>query len=44
MPRTARATQGGFCFYLLNRGNGRRTVFHKDGDDAAFEIFSHQAR
>lgn len=36
MPRTARASQGGFCYHVLNRGNGRRTVFHKQGDYAAF--------
>ena len=36
MPaRTARACQGGFCCHVLNRGNARRTVFHKDGDYAA---------
>ena len=36
MPRTARATVGGLCYHALNRGNGRRTVFHKDGDYSAF--------
>jgi hypothetical protein len=36
MPRTARASQGGYCYHVLNRGNGRRHVFHKDGDYAAF--------
>jgi len=36
MPRTARASQGGYCYHVLNRGNARRTVFHKDGDFAAF--------
>jgi putative transposase len=36
MPRTARASQGGSCYHVLNRGNGRQTVFHKDGDYAAF--------
>src|SRR5436305_6655202 len=36
MPRTARASQGGFCYHVLNRGNARRTVSHKDGDYAAF--------
>jgi putative transposase len=36
MPRTARASQAGFCYHVCNRGNGRRTVFHKDGDFAAF--------
>ena len=23
---------GGMCYHVLNRGNGRTTVFHKDGD------------
>ena len=36
MPRTARASQGGYCYHILNRGNARRTVFFKDGDYAAF--------
>jgi len=36
MPHTARASQGGYCYHDLNRGNGRRTVFHKDGDYVAF--------
>jgi putative transposase len=43
MPRTARASQGGFCYHVLNRGNGRRTVFHKDGDYIAFLKLLHQA-
>jgi putative transposase len=36
MPRTARASAGGLCYHVLNRGNGRADVFHKDGDFAAF--------
>jgi hypothetical protein len=44
MPRTARPAQGVYRFHLVNLGNGRRTVFHKDGDHAAFETFSRQAR
>jgi putative transposase len=36
MPRTARASVGGMCYHVLNRGNGQATVFHKDGDFAAF--------
>jgi putative transposase len=36
MPRTARASVGGLCYHVLNRGNGRQTDFHKDGDYAAF--------
>lgn len=36
MPRTARASVGGICYHVLNRGNGRMRVFHGDGDYAAF--------
>src|SRR3990172_9968876 len=36
MPRTARASAGGVCYHVLNRGNGRAKVFHKEGDYAAF--------
>ncbi len=36
MPRTARASQGGFCYHVINRGNGRAEVFHKDADYDAF--------
>ncbi|QDU55356.1 REP-associated tyrosine transposase [Aeoliella mucimassa] len=36
MPRTARASQGGFVYHVLNRGNARGEVFHKDDDFAAF--------
>jgi putative transposase len=32
MPRTARASVGGYCYHALNRGNGRVQVFH-DADD-----------
>jgi putative transposase len=43
MPRTARASQGGYCYHVLNRGNARRTVFHQDGDFAAFVKLLRQA-
>jgi len=36
MPRTARASQGGFLYHVLNRGNGRNDVFHKEEDFLAF--------
>ena len=36
MPRTSRASVGGVCCHVLNRGNGRQDVFHKDEDFAAF--------
>jgi putative transposase len=43
MPRGARASQGGFCYHGLNRGNGRRVVFRKAGDFAAFVKLLRQA-
>ncbi len=36
MARRARVSVGGLCYHVLNRGNGRAEVFHKDGDYAAF--------
>jgi putative transposase len=36
MPRTARASAGGYCYHVINRGNARAAVFHKDEDYAAF--------
>ena len=36
MPRTARASVGGICYHVINRGNARQQVFHKDGDYLAF--------
>ncbi len=36
MPRTARATPGGYCYHVLNRGNRRAEVFHSADDYAAF--------
>ena len=36
MPRTSRASQGGYCYHILNRGNGRNDVFHKPEDFRAF--------
>ena len=36
MPRATRASAGGVCYHVLNRGNGRRQVFRKDGDYHAF--------
>ena len=36
MPRTARASLGNWCYHVLNRGNARGEVFHKDEDYAAF--------
>jgi putative transposase len=36
MPRTARASAGGYCSHVPDRGNARATVFHKDRDYDAF--------
>ncbi len=36
MPRAARASVGGLCYHVINRGNGRRQVFRKDDDYHAF--------
>ncbi|HUG90411.1 MAG TPA: transposase [Planctomycetaceae bacterium] len=36
MSRTARASVGRFCYHVLNRGNARAEVFHKDDDYRAF--------
>jgi len=37
MPRMRRNAPGGLVYHVLNRGVGRRTLFHKDEDYAAFE-------
>ncbi|MCH7814103.1 MAG: hypothetical protein IID40_08795 [Planctomycetes bacterium] len=37
MPRTARAIEAGLVYHVLNRGNGRMRLFHKDEDFAAYE-------
>jgi putative transposase len=44
MPRSARSSQGGYCYPVLKRGNDRRTVFHKPGDYEAFRQLLTQAR
>ena len=36
MPRTARASQANWCYHVLNRGNARSEVFHKENDYRAF--------
>jgi putative transposase len=43
MPRPPRAAPGGYCYHCLNRGNGRRTIFHKDGDFTAFVALLREA-
>jgi hypothetical protein len=36
MPRIPRAQQAGFVYHVINRGNGRATIFHKAQDCQAF--------
>jgi len=36
MPRPRRVTPAGYCYHVLNRGNARQRVFHKEADYAAF--------
>lgn len=36
MPRTARASAGGYCYHVLNRGNARAQIFHAPDDYHAF--------
>ena len=36
MPRVARGLADGQIYHVLNRGNGRQNVFHKEGDFQAF--------
>jgi putative transposase len=43
MPRGPRSSLGGYCYHVLNRGNARRTIFHKDGDYRAFVKLLRQA-
>ncbi len=37
MGRPLRVALGGYVYHVLNRGNGRAAIFHKDGDYEAFE-------
>ena len=43
MPRTARDSVGNVCYHVLNGGNARNTVFHKDTDYGAFLKLLNQA-
>ncbi len=43
MPRTARASAGGLCYHVLNRGNARAEVFHEADDYAEFVDLLYQA-
>ena len=44
MPRIARALADNAYYHLINRGNGRQQVFHKDGDYRAFIDLMQTAR
>jgi putative transposase len=44
MARTSRASAGGVCYHVLNRGNGRAEVFHKKDDFATFLDLMEQAQ
>ena len=36
MPRTSRSAAGGVVYHVLNRGNGRMSIFRKPGDYLSF--------
>ena len=36
MPRTARASIGGLCYHVINRGNNKARVYHSENDYRAF--------
>ena len=36
MPRKTRTLFGGFCYHIINRGNGRARVFHGEADYREF--------
>lgn len=44
MPRIARALGDNCYYHIINRGNGRQQIFHKDEDYAAFLGLMQQAR
>jgi len=43
VPRIARGLSDGYIYHVLNRGNGRQEVFHKDGDYHSFVCLLEQA-
>jgi REP element-mobilizing transposase RayT len=43
MPRTLRASAGGYCYHVLNRGNERARVFHDDDDYHGFVALLREA-
>ena len=44
MPRICRSAPPGLAHHVINRGNDRKTVFHKAGDYLAFLRFMHEAQ
>jgi len=43
MARTARASVGGICYHVINRGNGQAEVFHKADDYQRFTEMMRQS-
>jgi putative transposase len=43
MARTARASIGGICYHVINRGNGKAEVFHKSEDYQRFTEMMRQS-
>lgn len=43
MVRPLREAAGGICYHVMNRGNGRSTVFHKPQDFAVFRDLTGKA-
>jgi putative transposase len=43
MPRRLRAALGGYVYHVLNRAIGRRTLFRREGDYAAYEEILREA-
>ena len=39
VPRIPRGQQGGYAYHVINRGNGRTTVFHKPQDYFGLRLF-----
>jgi putative transposase len=44
MPRVARGLVDGFVYHILNRGNGKQEVFHKDQDYKVFTYLMGEAK
>jgi putative transposase len=44
MPRIARGLADGFVYHVLNRGNGKQQVFHKEKDYDAFLYLTEEAK